>query len=572
MKGAPDINHLFSTFAKGKAAGKKEAGINAVIYTRVSTKEQAENNMSLHTQKRACAEHCARTGWRVIGEFGGTYESAAKDERKEFNRMMDFVKKSKVPVSFIVVYSPDRFSRTGANAIHIAHTLRERGIHIQAVTQPTDTATPSGVLQQNIQFIFSQFDNELRRQKVAAGIKERLLQGKSYGFDPRGYKREYSSAREYRLVLNDEGKLLRKAFQWKAAGELTNKQIIQKLGKMGMRIIEQQLSKIFHNPFYCGLIVNRMLEGQVIQGQHEPCVSQELFLQVNGVLQCQNNHGWKVNEKNEAMPLKRFMRCSVCNGPLSGYLVNAKGLHYYKCKNHSCRTTKRADDLNTIFAEMLKGYRLDPSLQEAVMFELAHVVKEANREGAEQRTAMELQLAEKRKVVEDMEERHALGKIDSEVFQKYRAKYLTEVTDLQAEILKMRETDSNQDRYLEAYAMIAANPHELWARQDYEGKQLLQSIIFPEGLVYDKKNDMVLTPRVNEVFRWSATAARALEGATKGNRRAKTAKSLSAEREGFEPSKPFWSLHAFQASPFDRSGTSPLSRTAKIGKIPALRK
>ncbi len=31
----------------------------------------------------------------------------------------------------------------------------------------------------------------------------------------------------------------------------------------------------------------------------------------------------------------------------------------------------------------------------------------------------------------------------------------------------------------------------------------------------------------------------------------------NAEREGFEPSVPFWSTHAFQASPFDRSGTSP---------------
>src|SRR5438445_335298 len=30
-----------------------------------------------------------------------------------------------------------------------------------------------------------------------------------------------------------------------------------------------------------------------------------------------------------------------------------------------------------------------------------------------------------------------------------------------------------------------------------------------------------------------------------------------AEREGFEPSRPFWSLHAFQACAFDRSAISP---------------
>ncbi len=31
-----------------------------------------------------------------------------------------------------------------------------------------------------------------------------------------------------------------------------------------------------------------------------------------------------------------------------------------------------------------------------------------------------------------------------------------------------------------------------------------------------------------------------------------------AERQGFEPWRPFWSLHAFQACAFDRSAISPL--------------
>jgi hypothetical protein len=35
-----------------------------------------------------------------------------------------------------------------------------------------------------------------------------------------------------------------------------------------------------------------------------------------------------------------------------------------------------------------------------------------------------------------------------------------------------------------------------------------------------------------------------------------------AEREGFEPSRPFWSLHAFQACALDRSAISPHPSTA----------
>ena len=119
--------------------------------------------------------------------FGGTYESAKNDERKEFNKMLSFVKKSKEKIPYIIVYSVDRFSRSGANAIYLKEQLRHQGVHILAVTQPSDTATPSGSLQQNIQFIFSEYDNQLRREKCMSGVKEALLRGEWCHRPPSGY-------------------------------------------------------------------------------------------------------------------------------------------------------------------------------------------------------------------------------------------------------------------------------------------------------------------------------------------------------------------------------------------------
>ena len=37
-----------------------------------------------------------------------------------------------------------------------------------------------------------------------------------------------------------------------------------------------------------------------------------------------------------------------------------------------------------------------------------------------------------------------------------------------------------------------------------------------------------------------------------------------AERAGFEPAKPFWSLRTFQARAFDHSAASPFKNIAKI--------
>jgi len=53
---------------------------NAVVYTRVSSKEQADNNASLETQLKFCAGYAERKGMMVHEYFGGTHESAKSIE------------------------------------------------------------------------------------------------------------------------------------------------------------------------------------------------------------------------------------------------------------------------------------------------------------------------------------------------------------------------------------------------------------------------------------------------------------------------------------------------------------
>jgi predicted site-specific integrase-resolvase len=70
---------VFNQFAKGKVDVKMR-NTSCVIYTRVSTKEQADNNMSLETQKNACESYAQKNGYQIMGYFGGTYESAKTEK------------------------------------------------------------------------------------------------------------------------------------------------------------------------------------------------------------------------------------------------------------------------------------------------------------------------------------------------------------------------------------------------------------------------------------------------------------------------------------------------------------
>ena len=101
------MDKRFNQFTKGTKDIVLKNSLS-VIYTRVSSKEQLDN-ASLETQLKYCKKYAEENNLNVVECFGGTYESAKNDERKEFQKMLSFVKKRK-NIGYIIVYSYDRFN------------------------------------------------------------------------------------------------------------------------------------------------------------------------------------------------------------------------------------------------------------------------------------------------------------------------------------------------------------------------------------------------------------------------------------------------------------------------------
>jgi site-specific DNA recombinase len=68
--------------------------VGAVIYVRVSTKEQTEN-LSLPTQLKACEEYCGRQGFHVLARFREEGESAKTADRTEVQTLLQFCRTNK---------------------------------------------------------------------------------------------------------------------------------------------------------------------------------------------------------------------------------------------------------------------------------------------------------------------------------------------------------------------------------------------------------------------------------------------------------------------------------------------
>ena len=484
--------HPFQQFAKGKVEQGKQGNQNTVIYTRVSSKEQADTNQSLETQRKYCVEYGEKNDLKILGSFGGTYESAKTDERNEFGRMIKFLKSSKEKISYILVYSLDRFSRSGENAIYISSQLKKEGITIISVTQPMDVSTHTGVLQQNIHFIFSKYDNDLRMQKCVDGMREKLKRGEWMGAAPTGYSYDRThGGKEQKIIVNEKGKLLQKAFQWRLEG-CSNPQIVEKLKVLGMIIPFQRLSEIFHNPFYSGLIVHNMLNGEIVQGRHPALVSKELFLKV---YQLNRRGGYKQKKENENLPLKHFVKCAKCETPYTGYLVKRKGLYYYKCNDIKCHCNRSVKTMHTNFVQLLDNKSADSTYDNIYLKALEYIYNKETSSGKSKQEAFSLQLKEIKEKLYTTEERFACGEIDRDIYNKVSEKFRGEIRSIEEGIEKTSSKISNPGKVFNFIVRLSSKLSTTWTFGDYSQKQNVQKLLFPDSLRYNKENDEYLTSR-----------------------------------------------------------------------------
>ena len=112
--------------------------------------------------------------------------------------------------------------------------------------------------------------------------------------------------------------------------------------------------------------------------------------------------------------------------------------------------------------------------------------------------------------IDKLEERFVLNEITKEQYDKFSLKYRDELTQLRKETKTYAEMSSNLEKAVEKGLNIAENISQLWVSSDYYEKQQLQYLVFPEGMLYDKKNDTVRTLRINTLFREIAVQAKVL--------------------------------------------------------------
>jgi len=146
---------------------------NAALYCRVSTTGQTVDNQLLAL--RAFAE--AR-GW-AITEFVDSGVSGAKEKRPALDAMLAAVQARKVDV--VACVKLDRLARSVHHLVAMAREFEALGVDLVALDQAIDTTTPSGRLLFHVLASVAEFERDLIRDRVHAGLRRARAQGKRLG-------------------------------------------------------------------------------------------------------------------------------------------------------------------------------------------------------------------------------------------------------------------------------------------------------------------------------------------------------------------------------------------------------
>ncbi len=528
-----------------------ETEINNIVwsYTRVSSKEQFDRNDSVERQMEANKEYALKHGFEITESFGGTYESAKSDiSRREFQKLIEKVESNKKKPFAILVFKLSRFSRSGGSAIGLVNYLVEDlGVNLIEVSTGNSTVTERGRVTIYTGLTSAHVENLEKKELVIPAMIASLKAGNLMGISPIGYdhygrrvRNEKFFSFKQRITINKDGEILKEAWQWKSSGLYSDAQIIAKLEARGLHITKQKMSQLWRNPFYCGILVNAMLD-EPVKGNWEPLVSHEDFIKVQTILDG-NVSGYQHKKGEELRPLTRLIRCNDCKGYLVGYQNNQKNLHYYRCLK--CRgvsvnamTTVKAlkKGANDLFVEFLKSYALPGSVASLIKLQLTKIFNEYNAGASKQDAELKERLCYLESKLKSLKVRHGMGDIDKETFDLTTEHLNEQIRNVSLEMNTVLPTISNLNKMLSSSLEKLENISEIWGSSDLENKRRIQKTMFPEGVYYDVKNHQYLTCKVNSFVELVRTMSNGYAENEKRTFDTLDQKSASAPPAGLEP-------------------------------------
>ena len=146
------------------------------LYARVSTHDQ----QTLPLQIRALREYAAKRRWTIVAQIKEVGSGAS--QRKLRATLLASARRREIDV--VLVWRLDRWGRSVADLVSTLQELQHLGVAFVSLTEALDLTTPAGRAMAGLLAVFAEFEREILRERVRAGLDHARQQGKRLGRPP----------------------------------------------------------------------------------------------------------------------------------------------------------------------------------------------------------------------------------------------------------------------------------------------------------------------------------------------------------------------------------------------------
>jgi DNA invertase Pin-like site-specific DNA recombinase len=314
---------------------RADAGNQAVLYVRVSSKDQEQGGFSIPAQRKLLRDYAAAHGFGILCEFVDI-ETAKKAGRTGFVEMLGFLKKH-TSCRALLVEKTDRLYRNLKDWV----TLDELELEIHFVKENVIVSRESRSSEKfmhGIKVLMAKNYIDNLSEETRKGQMEKAEQGIWPSFAPLGYRNVVGPAGK-RIIEPDPvvAPLITHLFERYAIGRYSLKQLTIMARDDGLvfRKSKNPVPKAFFNDtatteIYTGDFV---WCGKTYNGTHTPLVSAELWQRVQEIMD-QRSRARHRKVKHD-FAFSRLIKCGHCGCSLVGELKKRRYV-YYHCTGSKC--------------------------------------------------------------------------------------------------------------------------------------------------------------------------------------------------------------------------------------------
>lgn len=465
---------------------------NLVLYTRVSTDEQAEKGFSLRHQKEQLESYSAQRGYRILNHFQEDFSAKNFSSRPEFQKLLRYVQSNHKKVDEIVFTKWDRFSRNTHSAYRMIDYLKNMGIGIHCLEQPLDLSIPDNKILLAVYLTLPEIENDKCSLRTIDGLRRAMKEGCFTGIAPKGYLNHRNADGKSTLTPDPKvAPLIEASFIDYASGVYSAEEVRQKYLKQGLKISRNGFLALLKNPTYMGKIhikAYKKDEAMTVEGLHPALVSPEIFERVQLIMQGKYTPQFRtLTEIDEALPLRGFLTCPECGKTLTGSGSKGRGgkntFFYYHCTRY-CKTRHKARVVNALFEELLSEMRIEDDQQSVYKSILAERFSDRYEDKQTIVNSLHREQDNLYKRLEMAEDAFFEQKIDASAFSSMKARIDSRLAEIKSELREVSHREQFFEKHLNEGVSFLKGIDVTYRDGSTEIKKKIIQTLFCDKLVY----------------------------------------------------------------------------------------